>query len=143
MLNNKFLSNITYFKFRDVIFICVFGLFLNGCDDTPNFEGDKIIGTWVVYKRINWIDDSVEEFDISEMIDKVTFFTSGKFKSISENNSSSGEWRNLGDGNYRFSNDGGLVEWSRTTAVEFIGDNQMNYVPPYGPVLLGYYIKIE
>ena len=149
MFNFRQTTNITFFKFRHYIFISVFGLitlYLVGCDDTPNFEGDKIIGTWVLNKSINTLDETIDEFDISEMKNITIFYINGRFKKTTDEGSlSRGEWRNLGNGYYRFSNGSwGLLNWSSDIEVEFIGDNEMAYGQvPFLEYIINYYSKIE
>ena len=149
MFNFRQTTNITFFKFRHYIFISVFGLitlYLVGCDDTPNFEGDKIIGTWVLNKSINTLDETIDEFDISEMKNITIFYINGRFKKTTDEGSlSRGEWRNLGNGYNRFSNGSwGLLNWSSDIEVEFIGDNEMAYGQvPFLEYIINYYSKIE
>ncbi|WP_242084253.1 hypothetical protein [Aestuariivivens sediminis] len=117
-------------------------LFPCSCD-TLNFEGDRIIGTWFLEKRIDTLDNSVKEFDVSEMKYKVTFFTNGKFEHIDEKGSINGEWRNKGNGLYTFSNDGGLLHWGDASIVEFIGDSAMSFSPPLWNSYIEYYVKLN
>ncbi|WP_242156860.1 hypothetical protein [Aestuariivivens sediminis] len=123
-----------------ILIVLIFTTLLPGCSDEPNFEGDKIIGTWVLIKRIDTLADTVEEFDVSEMKLKVIFYTDGKYK---QDGSLKAEWRNLGMNLYRFSDYLGLINWSYEREVEFIGDNEMSLKHFVYPWYIDSYIKIE
>jgi len=81
------------------LFLCITMIYATSCskDDNESSSSDKIIGTWVETKSIVRSDNSVyEEFEISEMEGKTTYYADGSTEAFTDFGSIDGLWVNLG-----------------------------------------------